>query len=227
MPEPEPEPESPSPPPPSKDPKKTSTTDASAATAASRTCSRGSDAETSLLRLTRRHSLPASYHLSNFLSFFNTGSSSERAPISSNVHESQSNPQPAQPQIDISTTRHSRSATVSSQPASATSVNRHRYGHQQNKSVVLDQPVVVRTYNPPATPGFPTRAGMMNPAIFEVCSTSLPAASAHWAQEREVQRIELPPIEAFSFDGIVRAVNPEGMPPVPRPHNYIWSSSLM
>lgn len=181
---PEPEAEGPNPPSPSKDTKKVSSSisNTSAVTATtSNTSSRDTDAETSLLRLTRRHSLPASYHLSSFLSLFNTGSSSERAPITSNVDESQSNPQQAQPQIDVNT-RHSRSATVSSptgQPASATSVNRHRYGHQHNRSVVLDQPVVVRTYNPPATPGFPTRAGMMNPAIFEVCSMHLSTAFAH------------------------------------------------
>ena len=75
----------------------------------------------------------------------------------------------------------------------------------------MDQPVVVRTYNPPVTPGFPTRVGMMNPSIFEVCSTHLSTTFANWAQEREVQRVELPPIEAFSFDGILRAVNPEGI----------------
>lgn len=127
------------------------------------------DAQASLLRLTRRHSLPASYHLSNFLSFFNQNSDSTHE--SSNLNEAHVSSKTL-PQVNANTTRHARSATASGlvgQTTPRSSVNRHRYGHRHTRSVV-DQPVVVRTYNPPATPRVPTRAGMMNPAIFEVCS---------------------------------------------------------
>ncbi|RPB27009.1 hypothetical protein L211DRAFT_865926 [Terfezia boudieri ATCC MYA-4762] len=152
------------------------------------------DAQASLLRLTRRHSLPASYHLSNFLSFFSqNGVNSTHE--SSNVNEAH-NSSGTPPQVNANTTRHTRSATASGlvgQTTPRSSVNRYRYGHRHTRSVV-DQPVVVRTYNPPATLRVPARAGMMNPAIFE---------------EEETQRIELPPIEAFSFDGILKAINPE------------------
>ncbi|KAF8425486.1 hypothetical protein EV426DRAFT_663140 [Tirmania nivea] len=152
------------------------------------------DAQASLLRLTRRHSLPASYHLSNFLSFFSQNGA-ESTHESSNVNEAHDSSR-TPPQVNTNTTRHTRSATASGLIGQATprsSVNRHRYGHRHTRSVV-DQPVVVRTYNPPPTLRVPTRAGMMNPAIFE---------------EEETQRIELPPIEAFSFDGILKAINPE------------------
>ena len=127
------------------------------------------DAQASLLRLTRRHSLPASYHLSTFLSFFNQNGA-DSTHESSNVNEAH-NSSRTPPQVNTIITRHTRSATASGlvgQTTPRSNVNRHRYGHRHTRSVV-NQPVVVRTYNPPATLRVPTRAGMMNPAIFEVC----------------------------------------------------------
>ncbi|KAF8460617.1 hypothetical protein BDZ91DRAFT_738819 [Kalaharituber pfeilii] len=152
--------------------------------------SQDTNARASLLKLTRRHSLPASYHLSNFLSFFsqNDLGSTHGGP---NVNEARATPGP---HSHTATTRTVADSDPAGQAPTSSSVNRHRYGHRHTRSAVLDQPVVVRTYNPPATPRLPTRAGMMNPAIYE---------------EEDTQRVELPPIEAFSFDGILKAINPE------------------
>lgn len=145
------------------------TTNKDPANTSSPATNQDTNAQASLLRLTRRHSLPASYHLSNFLSFFsqNPADDTHDGP---NVNEAQSTSK-APLQANTNTTRHTRSATASNlagHTSTGSSVNRHRYGHRHTRSAVLDQPVVVRTYNPPATPRVPTRAGMMNPAIFEV-----------------------------------------------------------
>jgi len=65
--------------------------------------------------------------------------------------------------------------------------NRHRYGHRHTRSEILDQPVIVKSYNPgPTTP----RAE----AILE---------------EEDPELLKLPSIDSFSFEGILKSVEPE------------------
>ncbi|KAI5799276.1 hypothetical protein DFH27DRAFT_611662 [Peziza echinospora] len=159
---------------------------------------RDTNAQDSLQQpLTRRHSLPASYHLSNFLSFFNHNDAGG-SEVSATNAQAKASPGPPQDAAHNTPPTQATAPTAApaptSPPVNSGSVNRHRYGHRHTRSAVLDQPVVVRTYNPPATPRASARAGMMNPAIYE---------------EEEAQRVELPPIEAFSLDGILKAINPE------------------
>lgn len=131
-----------------------------------------SSAHHSLLRLTRRHSLPTSTALSHFLNIFNAQNNNESEDSKDQAVTRTTPTSSGQPPIN-SHWQHSRSATVANiAPSSAVPgsiENRHRYGHRHTKSAVLKQPVVVKTYQPPAIPRLPTRTGIMNPAVFEVC----------------------------------------------------------
>ena len=132
----------------------------------------------------RRHSLPASYHLSTFLSFF-AHNDTENANSIANVNRPKAKTPPAQPpqkqqgnsieqqqqqqQQQQQRSNHTPVPCATGQTLVASSVNRHRYGHRHTKSAaVLDQPVIVRTYNPPTSPRPSARAGMTNPAVYEV-----------------------------------------------------------
>lgn len=131
-------------------------------------------AQASLLRLTRRHSLPASTTFSTFLSLW----SAENANRENRERSNSSTANDVHPGIANNTSsnnRHHRSASISgdtllngsSNGNGALGGNRHRYGHRHTRSAVVDTPVIVKSYNP--GPAVSRNASPLH----EVCLSSL------------------------------------------------------
>ncbi|KAI5780836.1 hypothetical protein EDC01DRAFT_667396 [Geopyxis carbonaria] len=151
-----------------------------------------STAQSSLLRLSRRHSLPASAAgVSGILSFWaqnsnNSNNHSEGVggiPIHGNGQSPVVVPY-RRPNL------HMRSSSVlvnGTVPVNGgVGSNGHHRGHRHTRSENLDQPVIVKSYNPdPAAP----------------CAVPI--------EEEEDDDCQLPSIDDFSFDGILKAVDPE------------------
>lgn len=158
--------------------------------------------------LTRRHSVPASYVFNTFLALWNSngGEGSSESNIN-NPHQEYTRPGAGEPADsegknksavgpsetaidDDQQHQQQNTSSSSSQKASKGSVNRHRYGHRHNKSVALDQPVIVKAYDPKLDDERMNR---------------------HALDEDEYDKIKLPPVDAFSFNGLMKAVKPQGI----------------
>jgi hypothetical protein len=94
-----------------------------------------------------------------------------------------------EPASNDSTTAHLRSALR--QLNGGLKPRRHRYSKSTIvRNSTFDQPVIVRTYSGSSRPGL---------------RQQVPAT----LMEEETDKADLPPIEEFSFDGILRAIEPE------------------
>jgi len=108
-----------------------------------------SSAQNSLLRLSRRHSLPANVALSGLLGFLsqlpdrNDGRDAAAAALSGR-----------RPRV-IEHTRSSSVIVTRNSTGSEGAVNRHRYGHRHTRSEAYDQPIIVKNYNPGTTAPVP------------------------------------------------------------------------
>lgn len=116
-------------------------------------------AHSSLLRLTRRHSLPTS----TFLSLWSTENASRQQQRSNNSNGSAIvDASPSSPTHYVRPDQQGRNRSSSLSGAtllngingSADGIggNRHRYGHRHTRSAanVVDRPVIVKSYNPEA-----------------------------------------------------------------------------
>ncbi|KAL7267427.1 hypothetical protein RUND412_009990 [Rhizina undulata] len=146
------------------------------------------DAQSSLLRLTRRHSLPTSATLTHFLSLWNNEEGGGHSAPIVTQQDCRASGVASTAQI-----QHLRSASVSlgdrkSQQVAALTGNRHRYGHRHTHSAAVDQPVIVKSYNPKPNNG---------------------AMGSTVPEDDELEKVPLPPIDAFSFDGILKTIEPQ------------------
>ncbi|RPA87074.1 hypothetical protein BJ508DRAFT_320965 [Ascobolus immersus RN42] len=162
--------------------------------------------------LLRRHSLPAHLLVNNILSFWNGGdghsdnldTAGGPSQINNHHHHHQQQQQAAdhsyslEQSADNSRSRDhlepgARSSSAgrdtSGVSGSSSNVNRHRYGHRHTKSAQLNQPVIVKTYNPPAESN-------------EMGSGSIP-------KDWQKNRVELPSVDSFSFSSILKSVEPQ------------------
>lgn len=171
--------------------------------------------------LNRRHSLPASLALNNFLFFWNGGEvnphSNDPAGTSQQAQHSEASDLLEQ-SGDNSTSREHLGAIRSSSAGRDTSgvsgssgnVNRHRYGHRHTKSAHLNQPVIVKTYEPP-----PPSTGMESSSLPKVKLSFIFVSVLRITDERtqdwQKNRVELPSVESFSFSGILKSVEPQGV----------------
>ncbi|KAF8252993.1 hypothetical protein K440DRAFT_576857 [Wilcoxina mikolae CBS 423.85] len=139
-----------------------------------------SSAQNSLLRLSRRHSLPANVALSGLLGFLsqlpdrNDGRDAAAAALSGR-----------RPRV-IEHTRSSSVIVTRNSTGSEGAINRHRYGHRHTRSEAYDQPIIVKNYNP---------------------GTTAPAPQP--IEEEDEMDVQLPSLGDFSFDGILKAVEPQ------------------
>ncbi|KAF3935225.1 hypothetical protein ABW19_dt0201401 [Dactylella cylindrospora] len=127
----------------------------------------------------RRHSLPPSAKLSSILNFWSHNSSSDSLRITG---ERQPRPR-SQASNGIKTGKRSRRNSRSQLSNNVTN------GNTSNNNVkpVVSQPVLVRAYSPRPE---------------SAITTAIPELD-------ETERIELPPVDAFSFTGILKAIDPK------------------
>ncbi|KAG0123964.1 hypothetical protein HOY82DRAFT_209783 [Tuber indicum] len=140
------------------------------------------EAQSSLLRISRRHSLPASTTFSNIFSLWGNDNDPAAPPGRDHYnHQNNVNQRQQQPSSN-------GAPRIVNGNGSGVGGNRHRYGHRHTRSAVVDQPVIVKSYNP-------------GPA-----SSSI-ASPIH--EEDDPEKLVLPSIDSFSFDGILKSIEPE------------------
>ena len=103
------------------------------------------EAQSSLLRISRRHSLPASTTFSNIFSLW--GNDNDPAAPTGRDHYNHQNNVNQQQQQQQQPSLNGAPRIVNGN-GSGVGGNRHRYGHRHTRSAVVDQPVIVKSYNP-------------------------------------------------------------------------------
>lgn len=101
---------------------------------------------------------------------------------------------------------------VTEEPIYNPPVKPRKSGHKSSKSSLpaLDQPVLVRSYSPRPQSSLGMVADEVHtPVFFAIELTSRMWAKVIYKLEDEVP-VELPPIDAFTFSGILKAVEPKG-----------------
>ncbi|PWW72771.1 hypothetical protein C7212DRAFT_223356 [Tuber magnatum] len=140
------------------------------------------EAQSSLLRISRRHSLPASTTFSNFFSLWGNDNDPAAPPGRDHYdHQNNVNQQQRRPGSN-------GTPRIVNGNGSGVGGNRHRYGHRHTRSAVVDQPVIVKSYNP-------------GPASSSIASPV--------REEDDLEKLVLPSIDSFSFDGILKSIEPE------------------